>query len=151
MSVSCDVNVLLYASDSASPVHEPARSFLKGLAAGGDLFCLGWPTVMSYLRIATHPGIFSAPLTPAEVQLAKADVERERARDDAAKAASDAEFAANMDRLRAQEDAKREQEEREKAYRDPVYWGNWGYGVTTWPNSGAEISHPSNPASERRK
>ena len=66
MSVSCDVNVLLYASDSSSPVHEPARRFLKQAAAGGDLFCLGWPTVMSYLRIATHPGIFSAPLTPAE-------------------------------------------------------------------------------------
>lgn len=30
------------------------------------LFCLGWPTVMSYLRIATHPGIFSVPLSPAE-------------------------------------------------------------------------------------
>ena len=68
MSFSCDVNVLLYASDSSSPVHQAARSFLKQAAAGGDLFCLGWPTVMSYLRIATHPGVFSAPLTPAEAR-----------------------------------------------------------------------------------
>ena len=66
MSFSCDVNVLLYASDSSSPVHDRAQDFLKRAAAGGDLFCLGWPTVMSYLRIATHPGIFSAPLTPSE-------------------------------------------------------------------------------------
>jgi uncharacterized protein len=66
VSFSCDVNVLLYASDSASPVHERARGFLKQATAGGDLFCLGWPTVMSYLRMATHPGIFSSPLTPAE-------------------------------------------------------------------------------------
>jgi len=66
VSFSCDVNILLYASDSSSPVHGPARSFLKRAAAGGDLFCLGWPTVMSYQRIATHPGIFSAPLAPAE-------------------------------------------------------------------------------------
>ena len=66
MSFSCDVNVLLNASDSSSPVHEPARGFLKQAAAGGDLFCLGWLTVMSYLRIATHPRIFGAPLTPAE-------------------------------------------------------------------------------------
>ncbi len=66
MSFSCDVNVLLYASDSSSPANGAARSFLKQAAAGGDLFCLGWPTVMSYLRIATHPGIFSTPLTPAE-------------------------------------------------------------------------------------
>ena len=27
--------------------------------------CLGWPTVMSYLRMSTHPRIFAAPLTPA--------------------------------------------------------------------------------------
>lgn len=66
MSFSCDVNVLLYASDAASPIHEPARQFLNQATAGGDLFCLGWPTLMSYLRIATHPGIFSAPLTPKE-------------------------------------------------------------------------------------
>lgn len=66
MSFSCDVNVLLYASDAASPVHGVARRFLGQAAAGGDLFCLGWPTLMSYLRIATHAGIFSAPLTPAE-------------------------------------------------------------------------------------
>lgn len=66
MSLSCDVNVLLYASDSSSPVHERARSFLKRAAAGDDLFCLAWPTVMSYLRIATHSGIFAAPLAPAE-------------------------------------------------------------------------------------
>lgn len=66
MSFACDVNVLLYASDAASPVHAQARAFLGDAAAAGDLFCLAWPTVMSYLRIATHPGIFSAPLSPAE-------------------------------------------------------------------------------------
>jgi toxin-antitoxin system PIN domain toxin len=66
VSFSCDVNVLLYASDTSSPVHGAARSFLREAARGGDLFCLGWPTVMSYLRIATHPRIFAAPLTPAE-------------------------------------------------------------------------------------
>jgi len=66
LSLSCDVNVLLYASDASSPVHGVAGDFLKEAASGGDLFCLGWPTVMSYLRIATHLRIFSAPLTPAE-------------------------------------------------------------------------------------
>jgi uncharacterized protein len=66
VSFSCDVNVLLYASDSGSPVHEAARAFLKQAASGEDLFCLGWPTVMSYLRIATHSGIFRSPLAPAE-------------------------------------------------------------------------------------
>ena len=66
MSFSCDVNVLLYASDSSSPVHEPARTFLKGAAAAGTSSAWAGSTVMSYLRIATHSGIFSSPLTPAE-------------------------------------------------------------------------------------
>jgi toxin-antitoxin system PIN domain toxin len=66
LSFSCDVNVLLSGSDSASPVHLTARRFLETAAAGDDLFCLGWTTVMSYLRMATHPRLFGAPLTPAE-------------------------------------------------------------------------------------
>jgi toxin-antitoxin system PIN domain toxin len=65
VSFSCDVNILLYASDTASPIHAPARAFLEHAASGGDLMCLGWPTVMSYLRMSTHPRIFAAPLTPA--------------------------------------------------------------------------------------
>lgn len=66
MSFACDVNVLLHASDASSPVHGPARRFLEESAGGGDLFCLAWPTVMSYLRIASHPRIFATPLAPAE-------------------------------------------------------------------------------------
>jgi uncharacterized protein len=64
VSFSCDVNVLLYASDASSPVHSVARRFLEDAAAGRDVFYLAWPTVMSYLRIATHPRIFDAPLAP---------------------------------------------------------------------------------------
>jgi toxin-antitoxin system PIN domain toxin len=66
VSFSCDVNVLLYASDSSSPVHDIAQGFLEEASRGDDLFCLGWPTVMSYLRMSTHPGIFSTPLGPPE-------------------------------------------------------------------------------------
>lgn len=69
MSFSCDVNVLLYASDASSPEQPRAHRFLLEASAGGDLFYLGWPTIMSYLRIATHPRIFGAPLTPAEAML----------------------------------------------------------------------------------
>ena len=66
MSFSWDVDVLLYASDTASPVHAAARRFLESAAAADDLLCLGWPTVMPHLRIATHPRIFTTPLSPAE-------------------------------------------------------------------------------------
>lgn len=66
MSYSLDVNVLLYASDRHSSRHEAARRFLDACAAGPDLLCLAWPTLVSYLRIATHPRIFTTPLAPDE-------------------------------------------------------------------------------------
>ena len=64
MSYSLDVNVLLYASDRSSDRHDHARRFVEACAAGPELLCLAWPTLMSYLRIATHPRIFAAPLSP---------------------------------------------------------------------------------------
>lgn len=66
MSYSLDVNVLLFASDRSSDRHAVARDFLDSCAASPEVLCLTWPTVMAYLRIATHPSIFSAPLTPDE-------------------------------------------------------------------------------------
>ena len=66
MSYSLDVTVLLYASDRLSERHDVARAFLESCAAEPEVLCLTWPTVMAYLRIATHPSIFGAPLTPEE-------------------------------------------------------------------------------------
>ena len=66
MSYAIDVNILLYASDSASSHCEKARRFLDGCASGSEVCCLAWPTVMGYLRIATHPSVFSEPLSPEE-------------------------------------------------------------------------------------
>jgi toxin-antitoxin system PIN domain toxin len=66
MSYSLDVNVLLYASDVSSQHHDAARSFLDRCANGRELLCLTWPTLLSYVRIATHPGIFTAPLSATE-------------------------------------------------------------------------------------
>ncbi len=64
MSSTIDANVLLYASDSTSADHDRAREFLAAWSKGPDLVYLFWPTVMSYLRIATHPRIFERPLDP---------------------------------------------------------------------------------------
>lgn len=66
MSYSLDANVLLFASDRTSDRHEKARGFLEACAASPEVLCVTWPTVMAFLRIATHPSIFSAPLTPDE-------------------------------------------------------------------------------------
>jgi uncharacterized protein len=66
LSFTFDANVLLYASDETSAFHEQARAFLARVANGDDLAYLFWPTVMAYLRIATHPSIFEKPLRRAE-------------------------------------------------------------------------------------
>lgn len=58
MSVTIDVNVLLYASDEHSARHESARALLTWLALGPGLVYLFWPVAMAYLRIATHPSVF---------------------------------------------------------------------------------------------
>ena len=66
MSYSLDVNLLLYSSDISSPFHARARSFLQSCMSQHDILYLSWPTIMGYLRIATHPSIFDEPLTPEE-------------------------------------------------------------------------------------
>jgi len=66
LSFTFDANVLLYASDEASAHHAQARAFLEQVARGEELAYLFWPTVMGYLRIATHPAIFEEPLQPAD-------------------------------------------------------------------------------------
>ena len=62
MSFGIDVNILLYASDESSPLHDKAAEFLHQCVGGREVFCLAWVTVMSYLRMATHPAIFDRPL-----------------------------------------------------------------------------------------
>jgi len=66
MSFAIDVNILLYASDTGSPYFERANSFIESCITQKEVFAMGWPTVMSYLRIATHPAVFDHPLSPDE-------------------------------------------------------------------------------------
>lgn len=63
MSFALDANVLLYASDESSPVHEKARTFLRESATGGETLLLPWPVLMAYVRVATHPTALPRPLT----------------------------------------------------------------------------------------
>lgn len=66
MSFAFDVNIMLYASDTGGPHFDRARSFIESCIARKEVFALAWPTVMSYLRIATHPAVFNHPLSPDE-------------------------------------------------------------------------------------
>ena len=66
MSYSIDVNILLYASDQSNPRHAAATRFMQERISDSELFCVTWPTIMSYLRISTHSSIFSIPLSPEQ-------------------------------------------------------------------------------------
>ncbi len=66
MSYALDVNILLYASDAGVPEHPRAAEFLRQCLSGGELLCIAWMTLMSYLRMATHPTLFAQPLSHAE-------------------------------------------------------------------------------------
>jgi toxin-antitoxin system PIN domain toxin len=59
-----DANILLYATDRSSEQHTQAQGFVERWAGGPDLVYVFWPTLMAYLRIATHPGVFRHPLEP---------------------------------------------------------------------------------------
>lgn len=69
MSFALDVNVLLHASDTGSDRHAAASDFLEQCLAGPELMYLGWPTVMGYLRMITHPSIFTRPLSAVEAEV----------------------------------------------------------------------------------
>lgn len=66
MSYTFDANVLLYASDESSSIHRQARGFIERMADGPEIAYLFWPTVMAYLRVATHPAVFARPLPIVE-------------------------------------------------------------------------------------
>lgn len=66
LSYAVDVNILLYASDRRSSLFDRANEFLLQCAASSEVFCVAWITLMSYMRLSTHPAIFEQPLSPEE-------------------------------------------------------------------------------------
>ena len=66
MSLVIDTNILIYAANRDSHHHPAAHAFLeKQLVAG---CCLTWSILYEWLRIATHPKVFSRPLDPKKAQ-----------------------------------------------------------------------------------
>jgi toxin-antitoxin system PIN domain toxin len=68
MSFAFDTNILLYASNTESDVHDAAKEYLRRCLAGPQPFHLLWPVAMGYLRIATHPNIFRNPISPRQAK-----------------------------------------------------------------------------------
>jgi uncharacterized protein len=61
-----DVNILIYAEDSASPHHAVIRPWWDALMNGPDTVALCWSVLNGFMRITTHHRIATHPLTPAE-------------------------------------------------------------------------------------
>ena len=61
-----DVNILLYAYDSESEWHDPARAWLEQTLSGGEAVGLPWQTIAAFVRISTHPRLSGTRFTAAE-------------------------------------------------------------------------------------
>ena len=60
-----DANLLLYAHDAGSPVHERARDWLEG-ALSSEEVGISLTTLLAFIRIGTSPAVFDRPMTVPE-------------------------------------------------------------------------------------
>jgi toxin-antitoxin system PIN domain toxin len=58
-----DANLLLYAVDRDSRWHHSAAAWLEEVLSGPTRVGFPWPTLLAFLRIATHPRAARSPLT----------------------------------------------------------------------------------------
>lgn len=57
-----DVNLLLYAVNSAEPMHAKAKRWLEDNLSEEEPFAFDWTALLAFLRISTRSGIFARPL-----------------------------------------------------------------------------------------
>jgi toxin-antitoxin system PIN domain toxin len=63
VTLSLDVNPLLYAIDDRSPFQEAALHAIEDLEARAEITYLFWPVAAAFVRIATNPRIYQRPLS----------------------------------------------------------------------------------------
>jgi len=61
-----DANILLYAIDESSPLHDRAAGWLTEHLNGDRRVGLPWQSLTAFLRISTHPRAVERPLSPAD-------------------------------------------------------------------------------------
>lgn len=62
-----DLNLLLYAHDSACPHHAAARRWWEATLNGSRDVGLPWAVSLGFVRLTTHPRVMRAPLEGADV------------------------------------------------------------------------------------
>ena len=58
-----DLNVVLYAINTAAAHHADARAWWEGAANGDEPVGLAWPVITGFLRLSTHASVLRRPLT----------------------------------------------------------------------------------------
>ena len=61
-----DANVLIYAVNKDTPRHEDSKRWLELALNGADTVGFTWNAMLAFIRLTTHPSIFSAPLSVDE-------------------------------------------------------------------------------------
>jgi toxin-antitoxin system PIN domain toxin len=67
-----DLNLLVYAYDSSSPMHEPARRWWIQSLSGNETVGLPWIVAFGFVRLWTSSRVFESPMP---IDLATAHVE----------------------------------------------------------------------------
>ena len=57
-----DANLLLYAVDEGSPHHARAKPWLERQLSGSETFAFAWAVLLAFVRLATNPRVFAAPM-----------------------------------------------------------------------------------------
>lgn len=58
-----DANLLLYAYDAGSPLHQHAKGWWEETLSAAEAVGLPWQTLVAFVRIGTHPRVFAQPMT----------------------------------------------------------------------------------------
>lgn len=58
-----DVNLLLYAVNTASPHHQPAKAWLERAFSGSESVGLAWVVILAFLRLSSNAHVFAHPLS----------------------------------------------------------------------------------------
>jgi uncharacterized protein len=57
-----DLNLLLYALDESSPLHDEARPWLEQTLSGTATVAFAWGVLIGFVRLSTRAAVFAAPL-----------------------------------------------------------------------------------------
>lgn len=61
-----DLNLLIYAIDEGSPLHEQARPWLERTLSGTEEVGFAWPVLLGFIRLSTNAAVFERPLGAGE-------------------------------------------------------------------------------------